>query len=437
MSRLKWNPQGRKRIRKKLERLKEDASSVFYYETADDSRLVEFIMMPAVALKWNMENPLWCQVIGAPGSGKTAHLNLMEDWDKAKFVSRLSKNSLISGFRPGGDTKKDPSFITKLNGRLLVIKDFTCILQGPREERDAVIGQLRDTFDGRCSRVLGNIGFKEYASKFNILLAVTNVIDGFYSVNTQLGERFITRREYSKNRQVITQRAFENILGGHAHSKLGKIKLDFTQFLEDLPAVRISKIHWPAEMRKRAIAGADFIASCRSHVLRGPDGKSIASRPAPEVGTRLVTQIVQTVACYCILHGLTEVTADAWNFGGARILCDTLPVAISWVLNQIYEYTIICQIKNISTDFTIKSLLPLTRLGWHTTERIITDLYFNGILDATYLGKTGRRSTAYRLSQRAFEIIEGIGLLDSYPTENIDVESIVDSTHKQERFKHD
>ena len=421
----KWTQAGRKNIKKALEKLKEEAAQLFHYETDDDSRLLEFCLMPAIALRWNTENPLWCQVVGAPGSGKTVHLSLMDEWDGARFVSRLSKNSLISGFRPKGDLNDDPSFITELDGKLLVIKDFTCILQGPREERDAVVGQLRDIFDGRCSKVFGNIGFKEYLSKFNILLAVTSVIDGFYSVNTQLGERFITRREYGRNRESITNRAFENIIRGRSNQYMNGMKSQTISFVESLPNVKIGEIDWPIDMRRRAVTGADLIATCRSHVLRGSDGRSIASRPSPEVGTRLVTQIVQTIACYCIMHGLDEVTRDAWDFGGARILCDTLPVSISWILNQIYEYTLICQMKNIPTEFTVKDLLPITRLGWSTTDKIITDLHFNGILDARYKGKTGRRSTSYRLSKHALTVIEFTRLFDTYPTEQIDIEEIM------------
>ena len=389
--------------------------------------------MPVIAMNWKKENPLWCQVVGPPGSGKTEHLMLLSDWTKAKFVSRLTKNSLISGFRPDGDLDNDPSFINELNDRLLVIKDFTCILQGPKEERDAIVGQLRDIFDGKCSKVFGNIGFKEYTSRFNILLAVTNVIDGFYSVNSQLGERFITRREYGKNRKKITEMAMDNILGGVTDSRRDGIKTLLMEYIEILPFVKINQIYWPSEIKKKAVLGADLIASCRSHVMRDSTGKSIASRPSPEIGTRLVTQIIQTIAAYCIMNGLEEVTKEAWEFGGARILCDTMPVAIGWILNQIYEYTIYCQMHNISTEFTIKEILPITRLGWNTTSKIITDLFFNGILEATYRGKTGRRNTFYNLSLKSYNIIQEIQLFNDYQTDMMDVEDLITSLQKRER----
>ena len=195
-----------------LEKFKEMASDVFHYTDHSDSQIIDFVMLPAIALSWKTGNPLWIQIIGPPGSGKTAHVTFYEEWERAKFTSRLSKNSLISGFRPEGKPENDPSFLKVLHNRLLVVKDFTCILQGPREERDAVIGQLRDAYDGKASRVLGNVGLMEYKARFNMILAVTNIIDGFHSVNSQLGERFICRREVARSRIKMTKAAFDNVL---------------------------------------------------------------------------------------------------------------------------------------------------------------------------------------------------------------------------------
>lgn len=433
MSRLSWTPEGRKTVRRYMKALKEQASTIFRYKDDDGAQIMDFVLMPVIALHWKTENPLWCQVIGPPGSGKTAHIQLLEKWHNAKFISRLTKNSLISGFRPDGDINADPSFLKQLNGKLFVVKDFTCILQGPKEERDSVVGQLRDMFDGKASRVFGNIGFKEYTARFNMILAVTNIIDGFYGVNTQLGERFISRREFAHSRKAMTRMALENVLGGRRSSDFSALSEAFIEFVELLPQVSMRKIHWPDDMKTRAVLGADFIAACRSHVQRESDGKSIATCPAPEVGTRLVTQIVQCVAAYCIVNGLTEVNTDAWNFGGARVLRDTLPSAISWCLFKIYAYHVECLAKGIKPEFTVKELLPVVRLGYDTVERITTDLYHNGILNARYVGRTGRRNTEYSLRSSAFDTIRGINLFNGMEEKDIDINLLKESIHRHER----
>ncbi len=430
--RFAWDTKGRKQIKGMIEQFREDASEVFFYRNRIDSELIDFVALPSISLQWGIENPIWAQVIGAPGSGKTAHISLLEAWDKVVFVSRLSKNSFISGYRDE-ETGNDPSFLPKINGKLLVVKDFTCILQGPKEERDAVVGQLRDIFDGHASRVLGNIGHVEYRSRFNMLIAVTNIIDGFYGVSSQLGERFISRREYTQERGKITSAALSNIIEGRNDGKTKELKRKFSELIQLTPVLSLSEIEWPLAMKRRIVAGADLVAICRSHVIREKDGKGIASKSAPEVGTRLVTQIVQCIAGYCILHGLNEVNEDAWMFGGARILRDTLPTPIAWTLCQIYDLTRKRKIKNKSFSFTVKDLLPLTRLGWHTTEQIITDLYMNGAIEAEFVGNTGRRSTQFSMSTKLEETLRNLRLFDGYDDNEVELATLKERTKAKDQ----
>ena len=437
MKKHQWTYPGRRNIQSSMARLKEAAAELFHYNTYHDSEIIDFIMFPAISLKWKYTAPLWMQIIGAPGCGKTAHLSLYNFWKNAVFVSRLSKNSLISGFRPDGDIKKDPSLLPLLDNKILIVKDFTCILQGPKEEREAVVGQLRDIFDGKASRVFGNIGLQEYTQRFNMVLAVTHVIDGYYSISTQLGERFISRREYTPNRYKITEAAFDNARGYKDNTKLYNLQIMFMEHIESSPDVNLDEVEWSDKFKKKAVAGADFIATCRSHVMRERDGRSIAACPSPEVGTRLVTQIIQTVSSYCIVNGIEEVNEQAWQFGGAKVLCDTLPTAISWTLSKIYsvaKYGIRRNKKKI--EFTVKDLLPLTRLGWQTTDKIVTDLYHNGILQARYVGITGRRNAIFSLTEESFDILNFTGILSHLSEKNMDICHIVESVTPKERAHH-
>ena len=430
--RKKKSSSDRKNIRKRLRKFKELAADLFHYSTYEDSQIIDFVMLPGVGLSWKTGNPLWIQIIGPPGSGKTAHVTFYEEWEEAKFVSRLIRNSLISGFRPEGKLDEDPSLLKQLDGKLLVVKDFTCILQGPREERDAVVGQLRDAYDGKASRALGNVGLMEYEARFNIVLAVTNIIDGFHSVNTQLGERFISRREVVQKRKPITEAAFDNAMNNTFGDRLQEVKYAFADFMNELPDIPLRKIKWKKRMKNRAVLAADFIASCRSHVIREKNGRTLASRPSPEVGTRLVTQVAQTVAGFCIINGIAEVNQDAWNFGGARVLRDTLPVSIAWTLSKIYD---ISSEFEKCPKFTVKDILPLTRLGWHTTTQILMDLHHNGILDASYVGKTGRKGTRYVLRDDSYNIIHETKLFQGYESQTIDPKTIFSRSNERRRSR--
>src|SRR5439155_22693644 len=74
------------------------------------------------------------------------------------------------------------------------IKDFTTVLKMPRQDRDKILGDLRDIYDGSFSKAFGTRGTVRYDSHFNLVAAVTNTIEDYYTVQSVLGQRFIMVR---------------------------------------------------------------------------------------------------------------------------------------------------------------------------------------------------------------------------------------------------
>lgn len=410
---------------------KELASTVYHYDDEADTQIIEFVMAPAIALNWTSENPVWSQIIGAPGSGKTAHIMLYAGWPKMKMVSRITKNSLISGYRDEDNPDEDPSFLNELDGMLLIVKDFTTILQSPREERDSVIGQLRDIFDGDASRVFGNIGLQEYHVKFNMLLAVTNEIDRHAVVNQALGERFISRREFGKGREMITTAAFASVINGTDNTGArDNLASRFQYMLDKLPPVPLNAVTWSTDMQKRAVLGADFIARCRSSVVREKAGSALAGRPAPEVGGRLVTQIAQCVTAQTIAAGYDKVTNKAWKYGGAKILRDTVPSAIMWILYYVYSIRRESRQKG-GPWFSIKNLSE-TNLGSSTLTYVVTNMHFNGLLEAKNIGRAGRHTARFRINDFAYDVIKNTRLFSGYSNDEADIAEVRERVRTKE-----
>ena len=89
----------------------------------------------------------------------------------------------------------DHSLLPKLDGKVLVIKDFTALLNMPREARQQILGDLRDAYDGNAAKAFGtHVETRRYTSKFGIMAAVTGAIDKHAAVMQQLGERFLKLR---------------------------------------------------------------------------------------------------------------------------------------------------------------------------------------------------------------------------------------------------
>ena len=409
-----WHKSGRRNTKEHLAEVKAFLRTFIHYPNQTDDEILDFCLLPFVTLHWTHSNPIWLQVIGPPGSGKTAHVTLTKDYPKSIFVSSLSKATLISGYRKEGDDDFDPSLLPLLNEKVLIVKDFTTILQSSKDERDAVIGQLRDIFDGHASRGLGNVGLMEYVSRFNMLLCVTPAIDQYHSIGQQLGERFISRREYAVNRSQITKAAIRNVISGKESANFKIARNMVHGFIDKVPQANISDIVFSDAVLTAIERSCDFAARARSHVYRERDGRSIASRPSPEVATRLATQIVQCIAGYCLINGIEKVNNKAWQFGGARVIRDTLPSIVSWVLyNLFHHFPLLVDNKTgIKKFFVSTDVAKITRLGNYVVDQVLTDLYCHGILEkksdcgATY---------EYYFNEEAYLTITRYGLFEKSP----------------------
>ncbi len=149
-------------------------------------------------------DPLWLFVVGPPSSGKTELLNPLRDHEAVKFISNLSPAALVSGFRRNG-RDDDPSLLPQLDGKTLIVKDFTPLLEMPYEAQAKVFGVLRDVYEGRGEFHFGNDAeTKVYKSKFNIIAAVTNAIEKRRKSLVALGKRFSvfsTKTDGPKNQE--------------------------------------------------------------------------------------------------------------------------------------------------------------------------------------------------------------------------------------------
>ena len=121
--------------------------------------------------------PVWLYLVAPPGGGKTEILQSLDGPGREIYsLSQLTPQTLISG-QIREKRKSDPSLIPKLDGKVLVIKDFTAILDSKWENVNTITGQLRDAYDGSCKKVFGTGKDDLYESKFGIIAAVTPAID--------------------------------------------------------------------------------------------------------------------------------------------------------------------------------------------------------------------------------------------------------------------
>lgn len=231
--------------------------------------------------------PICLYLVGPPSSGKTEVLQALSSSPNEIYpISKFKASAFISG-KILGAREKDPSILAKLNNKVLVIKDFTAMLNMRYDALMEVIGLMRDSLDGSARQGFGTGNDKVYEIKYGCIAAVTNVIDRHRGILADLGERFLTYRMPDITKKEQTRRCQKASRNLRVSEKEKALK---TAAAAVLTGNKQSRATLSDQHRHNLIKIAAFVATARCHVAR--DRKTREPEiPMPEVATRLSKQL--------------------------------------------------------------------------------------------------------------------------------------------------
>lgn len=338
-------------------------------------------------------DPVWLFYIAAPGGCKTEILRALGTSDEIYTLSSLTENTLISGFK----TKPDPSLIPKLDGKVLIIKDFTAVLGIHKEARARIIGDLRDAYDGECSKTFGTGERKSYKSKFGLIAGVTPVIDRCWSVESDLGERFLRFRIRLNDQQKAIERASAN--AGRERQMREELSWISKSFLSVCRAPIIESIAMGEGLERKIMALANLLALGRSRVSRDRRDGTIDYQPEPEVGTRIAKQLKLLGAGFACIHDQSQLDGSAYEFI-KRICADTLPSRIAKILATLFL------IQNEDHLFVPTSAVgDKSGFPTETCKKVLEDFRLFKVVE-----RQGEGTFKWRLTEWFWELCELTGL---------------------------
>ena len=343
-------------------------------------------------------DPVWLFIVGPPGCGKTAVLETCLEAQHIHFEEGLTPASLISGWPAKGGA--DPSLVPKLNGRILIVKDFTPLLSGNDFDREALFGILRGAYDGRCKRTFGNNITREYKSRFGVVAGVTNIIDKFNAEGAVLGERFVKFRmpymRLVRYADRIISQALDNIGNEVVQqdnlAEVMQMAIDKRLETDSFPTL-------PTELKSRFIRLAQWIARLRGVVSRERYTGDVQVVPYTEVGTRLAKQLVKLAMGVSILHGRNVINAHDFSIA-VRVAHDTCPERIMSVFKVLYKHYIAMH------SMTAEFISSYCNLPPATVHRLLHDMLLLGIVKREEK-QWVVSSTMYRIAHdyQIFEIV--------------------------------
>jgi hypothetical protein len=325
----------------------------------DDVDVIDFILATGIEREyWPDGDALWVYLIAASGSGKTELMRLMNSWKHTYTIDELTKASLISGFKPEEGTF---GILGCFDGKSVYVKDMSQTLTSNKDERNAIFGTLRNVYDGYVEKGFGNVKEKtRIESKFGLNIGMTPIIDAYYTLSNQLGERFIKIRFACEENDVLS-----DIFDQQTDSYLQERKRLQSKVNEFLSSVVIRQYETPTDYKDLIIGLVKFTASMRTAVYVNTEGDSISFRGEREMPSRVLNQAKKLWTILACVRGKNKVDIEEVNFVG-KALIQTPPLYRIQAFYHLLKTGVV----------SINSMADALHTRHEKAEQILEELYF-------------------------------------------------------------
>jgi hypothetical protein len=155
------------------------------------TRVVHAVYVANMALAGD---PVWVFLVGGSGQGKTERLAPLDKMPPVVLASALSGEAALLSATPRKDRAEHAhgGLLRRIGGKgILVLKDFTTVLEMDRTARGQVLAALREIYDGRWDREVGTDGGQTltWTGKCGFIAGCTGAIDRAHSVTAEMGPR--------------------------------------------------------------------------------------------------------------------------------------------------------------------------------------------------------------------------------------------------------
>lgn len=158
------------------------------YMLLADRGILRLLMAFMLARRLPAEPP-FLFIIGSSSGGKTKLLQLFAKVDGYTEMGDLTANTFLSGLKR---SDKETSLLFTLSpNAFLTFKDWTTILSKYKEQMGALMGQLREIYDGSFNKRTGHGDNLQWKGRVSLLAGVTTAMYVHQKDMADMGERMI------------------------------------------------------------------------------------------------------------------------------------------------------------------------------------------------------------------------------------------------------
>lgn len=332
-------------------------------------------------------DPVWLFIVAASGGTKTELIRGLNKIEGIYPISDLTPQTFLSGEKG----QKNASLLLRLPpyDTILTYKDFTTVLTMHRDNRHAILSQLREIYDGFYRKEFGTGETKTWEGKMGFIAGVTSVIDNHQAVFQVLGERFIQYRPEQPDSIALAKKAMEN--SGEEHEMREDIQTAFADFIRGIQLPK-QPIVVTDDIQNKIAHLATFCVRARSGIIReGYSSREIELIPDTELPTRLAKQLTTLQGAFSLMD---ESTPEMNYQLVYKVGMDTLP--------QKRRKTIVVLLAATESLTTAEVAL---NIGYptNTTRRILEDLQGLGLSEREHEGQG--YADKWLISERTRELL--------------------------------
>ena len=284
-----------------------------YLEDRDE---VFILVSTAALLDRELEgDPIWLFLITPSGGMKSELIRALSIYEKAYTLDILTPNTFISGLtrknRDTGEPEPVGGLLFRMDGKCLLLKDFTTILSSDQGTRSEIYGQLRSIYDGYYEKGFGTLPDPiRVKAKIGLVAGVTPIIDKYSKMTGLLGERFLKIRS-NPNKRKATRKASDN--AGKEVQMRHEISNAFKTFFDTL---EFSNVPDMTEDQADALLEIGlYLGYMRAHVWTTWAQGAIIDMDvvSPEVPTRVTKQLRKLARIMTVILGHDTIQDDEMN----------------------------------------------------------------------------------------------------------------------------
>jgi hypothetical protein len=376
-----------------------------------DDRIIDVTCGTYIANQLDCD-PVWLTIIGPASSAKTEVLTAAGRNEGGIVISGFTRSTLVSGHK--AKDAGDSSLVHRINGKVLVVKEFGSVLSMNSDDQKAVLSQLREIYDGHLYREFGNGKKVLFQGRCGFIGATTPAYDRHHSVIGSLGDRFLLYRHHNSNQEETGEKALGPQFGQEVTMRK-ELNETYTAFLKQFRPMPPVDFVQDETVDSKIVQLAIFCAHGRCAVERDRYSQAIEYIPEAEGAPRVSKQLKSLGVGIALAHGKHEIDEDVYSI-------------IKKVGHDLIETRRIICLKHLWQEQRVEFL------GWANTREIadaigipaasarliLEDLQIVGLLnkrlkdakDEDEDDPKGRKPYEWQIKQDAENWIKAIGVFD-------------------------